>query len=151
MESWYFAYGSNLLKQQMLQRIGSLGNPAAIPRVAHLANYRLTFQHLDPAGPAYANIITPGPGVSGVVYRLNPADLQILDNYEAGYERQPVTVTDQLGESLTAVAYIMRPSQPATYGIPTTEYLQKIITGAGDHGLSEQYIGAIRLSAGMLI
>ena len=39
-ETWYFSYGSNLSKQQMLRRTGSI----PMSQLACLANYRLAFR-----------------------------------------------------------------------------------------------------------
>lgn len=147
MESWYFAYGSNLLKRQMIERIGSTGSSDPGPRLAYLANYRLVFQHLDNVSPAFANILTPGTGICGMVYRLRPADFQILDGYEAGYERHSVTVTDDNGDFLDAIAYVMKSSQQLAIGKPKAEYLRKIVDGATQHGIPASYIESIKSSA----
>ena len=143
MESWYFAYGSNLWMDQMIERTDAIGHAEHRPRIARLANHRLVFQHLGNAGPAYANILCPGDGVLGVVYRCTPADLARLDRYEGGYERQPIVVTDRQGEALDAVAYIMRPELGANTGQPSAEYLNRIVTGARQHGLPDEYIAGI--------
>jgi len=143
MESWYFAYGSNLWKDQMVERTGAIGRVGQRPRIARLANHRLIFQHLQNTETAFANILCPGDGVLGVVYRCSPADLESLDRYECGYERQPLVVTDQRGEVLTAVAYVVRPAQVVKTGKPSDEYLERIVTGARQHSLPEQYIGDI--------
>ncbi len=143
MESWYFAYGSNLWIEQMIERIGAIGQGDRRPKVAHLANHRLVFQHLDGGGPAFANILCPGDGVLGVVYRCSPAALEKLDHYEQGYERQPITVTDHQGEVIHAIAYVIRPTPGVQIGKPSAEYLQRILTGAKQHGLPEAYIAAV--------
>lgn len=141
MESWYFAYASNLCMEQMVARTGAMGHAEHGARVVRLANYRLLFQQVDTEGPAFANIQSPGEGVIGVVYRCTPADLERLDHYEAGYQRQLLTVTDRHGEVLVAVAYVMRPASTSNSGQPLTEYLERIVTGARRHGLPDDYIG----------
>lgn len=147
MDSWYFAYGSNLSIEQMIARIGSTGSAEHQPRIAHLANHRLVFQQLEPGGPAFANILSPGDGVLGVVYRCRPADLARLDDYEGCYQRQPIQVTDRQGEVLAAVAYVAGPAPPVAFGRPSAEYLARIVSGARQHGLPEQYIGQIVATA----
>ena len=109
MESWYFAYGSNLWMDQMIERTGAINHVEQAPRIAHLANHRLVFQHLEKAGPAFANILRSGDGVVGVVYRCSPADFEKLDRYERGYERQAMMVTDIRGEVFPAAAYVIGP------------------------------------------
>lgn len=143
MESWYFSYGSNLSMDQMIERIGADGPAERGSRIARLANHRLVFQRLESAGAAFANILCPGDGVLGVVYRCSPAALEKLDRYERGYERQPVVVTDEQGQALAAIAYVVKSAQRASFGRPSDEYLELIISGARHHGLPEQYIDNI--------
>jgi gamma-glutamylcyclotransferase len=158
MDVWYFAYGSNLWTDQMRTRVGSIGRPERPPRIARLAGYRLVFQQCEPDGNAYANIVAAdagllgrgmsGQSVLGVVYRLNEAELAKLDAYERGYERRPITVVDlgrktTDGETLDAVAYIVRPADDLHIGRPSEAYLSRIITGARQHGLPESYIDEV--------
>ena len=131
MESWYFAYGSNLWMDQMIERTDAIGHPENGPRIARLANHRLVFQRLDAADEAFANILCPGDGVLGVVYRCSQTDLERLDQYEGGYEHRSITVTDQHGEVLAAIAYVLIPAQAAITGRPTAAYLERIVGGAG--------------------
>jgi gamma-glutamylcyclotransferase len=141
LESWYFAYGSNLCMEQMISRTGAIGHAERGARIVRLANHRLLFQQIDPTGPAFANIKTPGEGVLGVVYRCSPAELERLDHFEAGYRRKLITVSDRHGEVLVAVAYVMRPESTANSGQPHSDYLDRIVTGARRHGLPDDYIG----------
>lgn len=153
MDVWYFAYGSNLLIDQMRARIGSIGRVEQPPRLATLANYRLTFQQCEPGGDAYANIVDTdsgllgrgmsGQSVLGVVYRCNAIELTKLDVFEHGYERRPITVVDIAGVTLDAVAYIVRPADALNIGKPNDAYLSRITTGARQHGLPESYVSEI--------
>lgn len=146
--SWYFAYGSNLLAEQIVRRTGPLGTGDWSPRIARLAGYRLTFQHLTADGPAYANILVRrGSEVRGALYRCAAAGLDVLDRYERGYDRQIVRVVDAAGETLEAMAYVMQPGPAVRDGKPSGVYLDKIITGARQHGLPEGYIAEILASA----
>lgn len=143
MDVWYFAYGSNLLVEQMIERTGAIGHADDPPRIARLSGYRLVFQSLEERGPAFANIHRSDDEVHGVVYRCSSAHLSILDVYESGYERLVISVSDQQGEVLEAVAYIVNPAQPARFGRPSDEYLDRIVTGARQHGLPEPYIDGV--------
>jgi gamma-glutamylcyclotransferase (GGCT)/AIG2-like uncharacterized protein YtfP len=143
LESWYFAYGSNLSIEQMIARTGAIGHVDHHPRIARLANHRLAFQQLDEAEPAFANIVSPGDGVVGVLYRCSRTELESLDHYEQGYELRPVTVVDQQGETLAAVAYIIGPLPAVADGRPSAAYLKRIVTGARQHGLPEEYIASV--------
>jgi len=143
MDQWYFAYGSNLLASQMVRRTGPLQTGANAPRRATLANYRVAFNHRGTDGMIYANIVTPGDGVLGVVYRCSKAALAKLDRFETGYERREVSVVDQLGNTLTAIAYVGKPDSIAAAGRPSDEYLARIVDGAREYGLPEEYIETI--------
>lgn len=148
MESWYFAYGSNMSVEQLIRRIGRTGNPEYGPRIVHLAGHRLAFQHGVSGGAAYANILTPGEGVIGVAYRFSAADLEKLDRFEEDYDRGTIEVTHGNGEVLRAVAYFMTPGPNLKYGLPSSKYLHTIVTGAREHGLPEEYIEKIIARAG---
>lgn len=148
MESWYFAYGSNLWVRQMQMRTGAVEHAVHPPRVARLEHFRLVFQHIEGAGPAYANILPGGEGVLGVVYRCSEADMQRLDRYERGYDRQSVTVTDLHGEAISPIVYVMRPHPATREGKPSAEYLKRIVEGARLHSLPAAYIEGIVAIAG---
>ncbi len=148
MESWYFAYGSNLSTDQMVARTGTIARGEQGPKIAHLAGYQIVFQHVAGSESAFANIVAPGEGVLGVVYRLEQKAFAILDAYEHGYERRRVTVVDQCGESLAAVAYMVSATAGGPIGAPSAEYLARIVAGAHDHNLPAEYIAAIVACAG---
>ena len=61
----------------------------------------------------FANIVQPGEGVFGVIYRCGLEALAILDEYESGYERRRITVVDARDEELEAVAYVAMPGNVA--------------------------------------
>jgi len=143
MSDWYFAYGSNLCVHQMVQRIGSIGNPDHPPRAVRLPGYRLIFQEVESGGPAYANIVSPGPGVMGVIYRFSEDDFERLDRFEDGYERRSVSVIDPQGETFEAMAYFVESHCGLREARPTAEYLARIIDGARRHALPESYIAEI--------
>ena len=147
MSQWYFAYGSNLWATQMIQRVGPINDPEHPPRIARLDNYQLVFQHLDETGAAFANILSPGPGVIGVAYRCSRVQLETLDVYESGYERISVKVTDPEGKVLEAEAYVIQPASGDAHGIPSDDYLKRIILGATEHGLPKSYIESIITAA----
>jgi len=143
MSHWYFAYGSNLHVQQMLQRIGSTGHGDHPPRPARLPVHRLIFQEVESGGPAYANIVCPGPGVLGVIYRLCEADFERLDEFETGYRRQGVSVIDMQGDPVEAIAYVVESRPDLREASPSPEYLARIVEGARHHGLPEPYVNGI--------
>jgi gamma-glutamylcyclotransferase len=147
MEQWYFAYGSNLLSDQMVARTGLIRRSNERPQIAHLPNYRLAFNALGEDGCVYANITQPGEGVFGVIYRCGQEALEKLDVYESEYERQVIAVINNVGIELRAVAYIALPEKVTKESRPGAAYLQKILTGARAQGLPEEYIRAIEATA----
>lgn len=155
MEQWYFAYGSNLWREQMLARTGSIRTGDRQPRRARLPNYRVAFNMQGGDGQVYANIVPKaelaasesGSGVLGVIYWCGPAALEKLDVFENGYDRLEVRVIDANGDEQAAVAYLARPERVTAEGRPSAAYLQKIVTGAREQGLPEEYIRAIEARA----
>src|SRR4051812_31122785 len=108
---WYFAYGSNLSTAQMTARTGWPGTER--PLRARLPGYRVAFD-AGGDGQAFANVVRPGDGVLGVLYRLDPRALALLDGYEEGYERVRVEVVGEEGKRFDAVAYVARPGRTTT-------------------------------------
>ncbi|MEI8018437.1 MAG: gamma-glutamylcyclotransferase family protein [Schlesneria sp.] len=145
MTIYYFAYGSNLWTQQIVQRIGHIDRNEGWPRRALLPGYRLLFNMLGEDGNVYANIeANSESSVLGVVYRCTPDALRIMDRYESGYERRQVTVKCQAGERLDVTTYIALADHVTKVATsPTDEYLQRIVTGATEQGLLQSYIREI--------
>jgi gamma-glutamylcyclotransferase len=139
MDQWYFAYGSNLCIEQMIERTGPFP-PAEAPRLARLPDYRLAFNVRGEDGQAFANLMSPGDGVLGVVYSCAPEALIKMDVFEKGYQRGSVRVVLENGDNLEAVTYFAEPVHVATGLRPRAEYLQRILRGARQHGLPEAYI-----------
>jgi cation transport regulator ChaC len=143
MKIAYFAYGSNLCIEQMIARTRATGTTDLCPRVAVLADHRLVFQRITRLGSAFANVVAPGDGVEGVIYHCTPAQLERLDRFESGYERHSINVTDCNRRVVPVTTYVMRPNAVAVYGPPTAEYLDRIITGARQQGISDDYVRRI--------
>ncbi len=148
MDPWYFAYGSNLHHAQLIARCnGQLSKSNEPPRIVRLPNYRLAFNMDGGDGEVYANIVTPGAGVLGVIYRCDAAAFELLDVYEAGYDRIAVLVVDEQGRSLPAIAYIAHPASVTAERRPHEEYLQIILNGAREHRLPAEYLRQIEAIA----
>ena len=146
----YFAYGSNMSRQQMRARCPDhecLG-------IAVLKDYALCFPRHSPirncgvAGLAES----PGAEVWGVVYRLHDGDLAALDKREGyapakphhvnRYNRQTVRVQID-GRDVECLTYFARP-EPGEH-MPSADYLAVMIEGAAENGLPEAYVSALRL------
>ena len=151
-ETWYFSYGSNLSKQQMLRRTGSV--PTSF--VARLTNYRLAFRKVLASDDVFATIIpAEGSIVHGVAYCCSPHAMVQLDRWEGVaencYRRESVSVETHDGKNLSCIVYIgeafaMGPSFPGP-AYPSPAYLNSILTGAQEHQLPADYIQSIELLA----
>ncbi len=147
MNERYFAYGSNLCVEQMEKRVGVICQGDDRPTIARLANYRLAFNMYGDDGQVFANIVSGGDGVVGVVYTLSSESLLSLDAYEAGYQRQHVDVALNDGGICDAIAYIARAEHVGRESAPSAAYLQRILAGARRHGLPEATLREIEAAA----
>jgi cation transport regulator ChaC len=145
----YFAYGSNMWRQQMRERCPDhecLG-------VAVLKDYALCFPRSSPirlCGVA-GLVAQSGAEVWGVVYRLSDRDLAVLDKREGydparsaqenRYNRQTIRV-QMNGKEIDCLTYVARP-EPGTH-VPSTDYMSAIITGAEESGLPAAYVATLR-------
>jgi len=129
---YYFAYGANLSKKQMLSRC-----PNSKPMFkATLPNYQLVFSGWSRGWRGgVASIKTfRGAKVPGAIYEVTEECLRRLDRYEAGYSRFNVTVFDEDNEPVEAVTYI-KIGQIIEETHPSKEYLAVIQQGYRDWGL----------------
>ena len=80
MNPVYFAFGSNLADEQMLERCPS----AVLLGAASLRGYRLAFAGFSWAWNGAVATIVPARGecVPGLLYRVSPGDLARLDSFE---------------------------------------------------------------------
>ncbi len=147
-DCWYFAYGSNLLKEQMQGRTREVRQP----QVCRLAEHRLAFNKQGKGDQVYANIMPDtGSEVWGVIYRCSPAAMKELDRYEgvaAGhYHRQQIEVIGHDGATVKAVTYVAGDDHVCPDGQPSDEYLGRFLQGANQHCLPSDYIEGIKLLA----
>ena len=128
---YYFAYGSYLNKQLMLERC-----PGSKPKfVASLHNYKLVFVGWARQWRGGLVSIRPfrGEWVLGAIYEVSDGDLKILDRYQgypSNYTRLDVTVFDEDGDPIKAITYIK--SGQSEEAQPSKEYLALIQQGYRD-------------------
>jgi cation transport regulator ChaC len=143
---WYFAYGSNMNRAQMLARTGKIIEE----HNAFLPNYEVRFNKKVRGGTAGANIQpAPGKTVHGVLYKIEESALRALDRYEGvpeHYRRIEVQVTPEGGQPVPAQVYIASKVEKGLR--PSAPYLQAILDGAGEHNLPASYIREIKAAAG---
>ena len=131
---YYFAYGSNLSRQQMKERC-----PSSQPRfTATLHHYKLAFSGWSRRWRGGVASIKPfrGERVPGAIYEISEADLKRLDRgegYPESYDRIKIIVNTETGEPLEAFTYIKRRQPEETK--PSPEYLSVIQQGYRDWGL----------------
>ena len=130
----YFAYGSNLNKNQMKERA-----PESRPRVtATLPNFKLIFLGWSRQWKGGIATIRSSRGdkVAGGIYEITDKDLRRLDSYE-GYPRDcnriNVTVFTEDDEAMKVVTYIKTTAGEETK--PSPEYIAVIQQGYRDWGI----------------
>lgn len=143
-DQWYFAYGSNLSRDQKVMRTGSIRGA----RRARLEGYRIAFNKRGEDGTGKANIVPDPTGtVWGVVYRCSPEALNAMDRYEGvprgHYTRETVCVRLDSGDEVEAVTYVAGCRFVDDTLAPSTEYLQTVLRGAREHELPDEYIRAV--------
>ncbi len=147
---WYFAYGSNLDRNQMRLRCGS----ARFLCVAKLDNHRLAFTHRSiyrKCGTADA-LPSKGHEVWGVVYQIHEADVRALDKREGfdanrspalnAYTRAECRVYRDGKEHLpmkVQTYFVAKPGELA----PNAAYRDLIVNGARFWKLPAWYIKQI--------
>ena len=128
---YYFAYGSNLNRKQMLERC-----PDSKPMfVATIPNYKLIFAGWSRQWRGAVVSIKPfrGERVLGAIYDISERDLRGLDKHEGypnDYNRLKVTVFDEDSNPVEAITYIKISQSEETQ--PSKEYLSIIQQGYRD-------------------
>ena len=144
----YFAYGSNLDKDQMVDRCESakyIGN-------ACLKGYRLDFTRFsDTRGCAVADVVEEdGSEVWGVIYEISEEDCNELDECEGyrlgrakkenAYNREIIEVFENCDLDKPKKVSIYIANQEPNPGRPSKEYLGLILGGARYYDFPESYI-----------
>lgn len=131
--TWYFAFGSNLDREQMERRTGPI-----IERLpAHVDGWELVFNKEAIDGEAgYANIVRAAGGrVEGLLYRVDEAGMRKLDAAEGvlgkHYIRVDLPVTrNDTGELVPSVVYLAHPLRVVAGLRPRRGYLARMLAGA---------------------
>ena len=144
-DTWYFAYGSNLLLDRKMERTGAVRQALR----SRLPGYRLCFNKRPSRGDgAFASIVRdPASTVWGVAYLCSADAVAALDGYEGvgdgHYRHESVRVVTDDGESLEALTYVAGLDHLCDGQLPTAQYLRLITEGARQHGLPEDYVRAV--------
>lgn len=141
---YYFAYGSNLLSEQMNVRVNSVLKICN----AYLDGYEITFNIKGTLyDDAVANIIEADKRVWGVLYKVSKEEFEDkMDFYEGvrqnEYERIEVIVYSEKQEKFNAYTYINKNANLTNY--PSISYLDRIIQGAESNSLPLPYIQSLK-------
>jgi len=145
----YFAYGSNMSRQQMHARCPDhecLG-------IAVLEDHALCFPRSSPIrNCGVAGLVEkPGAEVWGVVYSLHDRDLAALDKRE-GYDPSQPAEMNRYNRQIIRVLMGDEHVECLTYfarhetgeHVPNKAYMTAIIEGAVENGLPEPYVARLK-------
>ncbi len=131
----YFAYGSNLSREQMRSRCPE----SRFVRRAWLPGHRLAFSGYSKKwGGAVATIVVEVDyAVPGLVYELGARDLEALDGFEGYprvYQRKLAVVHDDDARDLHVVTYY-QVAETVRFGEPSERYRGVIEAAYREHDL----------------
>jgi hypothetical protein len=146
-ELYYFAYGSDMNKEQISARCAK----PEVVAVAKLADHQLDFFGYSAVWDGGEECVVPASGqeVWGVVYKLSASDRARLDDVQDArldgsgtHFHSPAKVSDQQGNVYSSLLF-----KKASLGAPqkpSREYLDFILQGAVDHELPSAYVETLR-------
>ena len=132
----YFAYGANMDPVHMAERC---------PDAQHLGVASLPGHRFGIAAGGFGTLRPgSGPAVRGVLWRLTPADVAALDDFEgveSGFYRKDVAqVEDCHGAMIEAMIY--RPTDESP-GRAAPGYLERIIEVCRELGFPPEYVAGL--------
>jgi len=137
----YFAYGSNMLRERLFERIGNAGELGT----ARLPGYRLVFHKRGDDGSGKCTVVGNHAGheVWGVVFELNAPQKATLDQYEGrGYSVEKVVLSHN-DTPLEAFTYISRQRWLDPSAQPYSWYKGLVLVGAIQAGLPRPHVARI--------
>lgn len=150
IEDLFFLYGSNMHPQQLARRCYG----AQMLCAARLDHYRLAFYGYTEEWDGALETVEPcdGSTVWGALMKIHSLECERLDQWmdarmDGGgmYFHSPVEVTSINGERHCCRLY--RKDVCDTPALPSSEYLQHILTGAAYRNLPAPYLDQIRTYA----
>jgi hypothetical protein len=135
---WYFVYGSNLLEEQLCFRLNDL-NEIYLQKVrCSLDGYNFLYNKKSIDGTSKGNIeANPNEKVEGVAILLLENKLnEFIEKWEKGYEKLEVSIiaNNEEFKAYTCISY------QKTELLPSEEYVMRIVNGAEENGLPQEYI-----------
>ena len=147
MNNMYFSYGSNLnvddWKGYAKRNNLDPDSIKAIPGIFFLPNYELAFDVKSEKrnGGVLDVILKPGHAVAGKLFEVFD-NYTVLDKKEGNpsfYKREEVTVLDEDGGKHKAITYVVCQEKKRGFVKPTEEYLEVVLKGYEDFGISKKY------------
>jgi len=135
----YFAYGSNMSRKRLEQRIARV----EVIGPARLSEHRLMFHKPGVDGSGKCDIEYTGHKgdcVHGVLFKIDSSKKAILDRYEGlgfGYDEKTVCVIGPGGKPYRAITYYATDTEPGLR--PYCWYHRHVLEGAREHGLPDEY------------
>ena len=146
---YYFAYGSNLKKERLQEKIEEKKKERNKPYLiafhtyykGFLKGYEFVFNKKSIDGTSKANIRKSGDKskVWGVCFEMDNEAFELLKEFENGYETQEVQIRTDF-YVIIAETFI---SNNVSDIPPDKNYIKKIIDGAKEMALPEEYISYI--------
>ena len=147
MSDLYFGYGSNLnvddWKEYAKRNNLDPNSIKAIPGIFFLPNYELAFDVKSGTrnGGVLDVIPKPGHAVVGKLFEVFD-NYTVLDRKEGNpnfYKSDVVTVLDENGMQHKAITYCVCQEKKQEFVKPTEEYLEIVLKGYEDFGISKKY------------
>lgn len=134
----YFAYGSNMLTERLVDRCSS----AKAVSTALINGYRIEFSKRSKDESGKATLVRENNSiVHGILYKINYRDLKSLDAAEgAGYGYERITIEVRAGKDndlIDAYSYIATKTDSTLR--PYSWYKALVLAGASQHGLPKDY------------
>jgi gamma-glutamylcyclotransferase (GGCT)/AIG2-like uncharacterized protein YtfP len=137
----------NRAQMEKRLKVYAPGSTAKSIGIVFLKDYLFDMNKIGSIRPPryeYASIAPQkGEEVEGVLWEVNDKMLETLDTFEGvsrnHYTRELLDVSDKTGAVYKAYVYIAHPDaslKTGETGRPTKEYLERIVSGARDFGLS---------------
>lgn len=140
----YFAYGSNLLKERLIERVPS----ALVRATGYIEGYKIKYNKRSKDGSGKCNLVKTedqGARVYGVIYDFLDAEKPNLDKYEglvSGYNAEEIRVITDNGE-MRAYTYVAADSAVDDSLRPYSWYKDFVVKGARQHSLPSEYISQL--------
>lgn len=141
----YFAYGSNLNREDWRQRTGFSPDVLKDRSTAYLPDHDVRFSYDSKRRDGGVLDVQPRVGqvVPGVVFEVDDCGWQVLDDKEGEpYERIGVTVLDKHGREMAVDTYRVRDEYRRQFVVPSVDYLDVVRAGLEFHGLPTRAVEA---------